>query len=318
MKSAENSVLIGLLAYPGAQASALHGLSEFFSVATENRPSESVPALVPQIVELDDTLVASLPLEKAFHVIICPPRLQNAPPRVSASQISWLQAQHKAGCVMCSVCAGVLILAQAGLLDGRQATTHWQLSDGFQQQFPQVNFKPDQILIDNGDIITAGGVMAWVDMGLHLIERFHSPTLMLSIARQFVVESGKREQRYFSSFQPKLSHGDQAILRVQHFLQKSLSDSHTLHSMADLAGLSERTFGRRFKLLTGMTPLSYLHHVKVEEARKRLELSSDSFGEIAWAVGYKDTEAFRNVFLRIVGLGPKEYRSRFGITNRHR
>ncbi len=315
MVGEDGHIKIGLVNFPGAQQSALLGLSDLFQTATDlGKPVSALP-LEPVIIELPGKASKSLPDPGGLNVIICPPRLQNEAPTIMSSELAWLDAHHSAGCVICSVCAGAFILARAGLLDGRPATTHWQLKETFQIEFPDVLLETDKLLIDDGDIITAGGVMAWVDLGLRLIERFHSPALMLAVARQFLVEPGRREQRYYSSFSPQLGHGNKGVLKVQHWLQRSYPDNPTIKGMAEIAGMSERTFLRRFQEITKLTPIAYLQELRVEKTRSMLELSSDSFSQIAWQVGYEDPAALRKVFMRIVGLGPKEYRRRFGIAD---
>ena len=306
---------IGLLDYSGAQKSALFGLIDFFETATLLSDAVSTRPLMPALIELAGDPIAALPEPGTLDVIICPPRLHKDAPSIMPFELEWLRAHHQTGCVMCSVCAGAFLLAKAALLDGRSATTHWQLKDQFQAQFPNVLLDTEKLIIDDGDVITAGGVMSWIDLALRIIERFHSPSLMLNVARQFLVESGRREQRYYSSFAPQLGHGNQAILKVQHWLQKSYPEHQTINGMAKIAGMSERTFLRRFQMSVGLTPISYLQALRVEKARSLLELSSDSFSQIAWQVGYQDPTSFQKIFLRTIGLSPKEYRRRFGISD---
>jgi len=314
MTCKNHQIKIGLVNFPGAQQSALLGLGDLFQAATNLAEPYSAPSLETVHIELLGNPSNSLPECGTLDAIICPPRLQEGAPLVSISELAWLKSHHDAGCLICSICAGAFILASAGLLNDRPATTHWQLKDAFHIEFPDVLLDTDKLLIDDGDIVTAGGVMAWIDLGLHLIERYQSPILMLSVARQFLVEPRRREQRYYSSFSPQLGHSDKGILKVQHWLQRSYRKHQTIKDMAEIAGMSERTFLRRFHKLTGLTPIAYLQTLRVEKARALLELSTDSFSQIAWNVGYQDPAALRKIFIRIVGLGPKEYRKRFGVT----
>ena len=308
-----DNITIGLLDFSGAQKSALFGLVDFFETASILADTGSTGQLNPVLIKPDGKSTTNLPEPGSLNAIICPPRLRDDAPLTVLPELEWLVAHHGAGCVMCSVCAGAFVLAQAGLLDGRSATTHWRLKERFQAEFPDVRLETEKLLIDDGDIITAGGVMAWVDLGLRLIERFHSPALMLNVARHFLVEAGRREQRYYSSFAPQLGHGNKAILKVQHWLQQSYPERQTIKGLAEIAGMSERTFLRQFQKRVGLTPISYLQSLRVEKARSQLELSSDSFSQITWQVGYGDPAAFRKIFLRIIGLSPQEYRRRFGV-----
>jgi len=316
MPPPRETITIGLLDYAGAQKSALYGLADFFDTATHFVADEPLPQLVPVMMRFDGETTAPLPPPATLDVLICPPRLRDDVPPLSPDEIAWLRAHHAAGCLMSSVCAGAFILAAAGLLLGRTVTTHWRLQEAFQTRFPDVRLDIEKLLIDDGDIITAGGVMAWTDLGLHLIERFHTPTLMHEVARNFLVEPGQREQRYYSVFTPRFNHGNAAVLKVQHHLQHAYATPQTLAQMADIAGLSSRSFQRQFKQSLGMTPIAYLQLLRLEKARQMLELTTESFARIAWQVGYQNVAGFSGIFKRTVGLGPQEYRRRFGMANR--
>lgn len=213
---------------------------------------------------------------------------------------------------MASVCSGAFLLAEADLLDGRRVTTHWRHANSFRQKYPKTIIDTDRLLVDLGDIVTAGGVMAWTDLALHMIQRFGSRRMMMGVARMFVLDPPEREQSYYASFIPDTNHPDRQIAEVQALLQDSLGAAHSISSLARNAGMSERSFLRRFKMATGLTPVTYLQCLRVEAARSRLELTRDSFERISWDVGYGDTAAFRRVFRRIVGLSPSDYRRRFG------
>jgi len=214
---------------------------------------------------------------------------------------------------LASVCAGAFPLAEAGLLDGRAVTTHWALATELAARFPQVQVLPERMLIDGGDLITAGGVMAWTDLGLALVSRLLGPTIAAETARFLVVDLNRLSQRHFSRFVPRFDHGDAAILSVQQWLQGPAMAEATLAGMAARAGLGERTFLRRFRGATGMKPTQYCQQLRVNKARELLELTRQSIEQVAWQVGYQDGSAFRKVFARLVGLSPGDYRRRFGV-----
>jgi transcriptional regulator GlxA family with amidase domain len=163
-------------------------------------------------------------------------------------------------------------------------------------------------------MITAGGIMAWTDLGLRLIDRFLGPSVMLATARYFLIDAAGREQRFYSSFSPRLNHGDEAVLRVQHWLQKNGLRHVTLVDMAAYAGLEERTFLRRFPKATEFNPTEYCQRLRIGKAREMLELSGRTIGQVAWDVGYQDEGAFRKVFQKVMGLNPGDYRKRFGVS----
>ena len=173
-----------------------------------------------------------------------------------------------------------------------------------------------RLLIDDGDIISAGGMMAWTDLGLKLVDRFLGPTVMCDTARFFLVDPPGREQRYYSVFSPDLTHGDPAVLKVQHWLQATGAQDMSLAALAARAGLEERTLLRRFRKATGLTPIDYCQRVRVGKAREMLQFGHLAIDAIAWEVGYGDPGAFRKVFHRITGLTPGEYRRRFSVERR--
>jgi transcriptional regulator GlxA family with amidase domain len=154
--------------------------------------------------------------------------------------------------------------------------------------------------------------MAWTDLGMRLIDRLLGPSIMVETSRFFLVDAGGREQRHYRSFAPRLTHGDEAILRVQHWLQAKGARAVSVADMAREAGLEGRTFQRRFKAATGIKPTEYVQCVRVEKARELLQFTKRTVDQIAWSVGYEDSTAFRRVFNRLVGVSPGDYRRRFG------
>lgn len=304
----KHPLTIGIAAYPESQSAAIHGLQDLFAVASrfQQDQSEQARPVETQIIQnftKDDSRLEAL---------ILPPALG---PRISGAKeqtlVNWVQDHHRRGALICSICAGAFPLAASGLLDGRQATTHWALASDFSNRFPQVQLQAERLLIDDGDIITAGGLMAWTDLGLRLIARFLGPALMLQVARFFLIDTGERAQSFYSSFSPNLTHGDDAILRAQHWVQKRFADQVSVIDMARNARLEPRTFGRRFQSATNLSPSEYLQQLRIAKARERLELSQASIETIARDVGYMDISAFRRMFHKVVGLSPGEYRKRF-------
>lgn len=305
---------IGILVYPDSQHSAVLGLTDLLEAADRLRKAKGVSAAGIEVKHwhAKDGLPAP---QRPLDALILPPSLGGEPPaRMDPALIRWIQQRHKEGTLICSVCAGAFLLAATGLLDGRAATTHWALAEAFARRFPTINLDTDRLLIDDGDLITAGGLMAWVDLGLKLVDRFLGPAIMLTTARFFLVDPGGREQRFYSTFAPHLTHGDAVILKLQHWLQARSAERLTVPMMARRAMVGERTFLRRFNKATGLNPTQYLQLIRVGKARELLESSALAMDEIAWQVGYEDPGAFRKVFMKIMGLSPGEYRRRFGTS----
>ena len=320
------SLEIGLLRYPGAQLAAVHGLGDLFEVANRmaaDQGRQGVTRLRVSHWQADEAgqlqrTFDSLPqTDGAPQVVILPPCLDDtAEQPLAACYRDWLREQHAAGVLLASVCAGAFALAEAGLLDGRTVTTHWALAAQMAARFPQVQVQPERMVIDDGDLITAGGLMAWTDLGLALVTRLLGPTIAAETARFLVVDLNRESQRHFSSFAPILDHGDVAVLGVQRWLQAEGGAEASLADMATRAGLGERTFLRRFRAATGLKPTEYCQQLRVSKARELLEFSRQSIEQVAWQVGYADSGAFRKVFTRLVGLSPGDYRRRFGTAAR--
>ena len=324
MGTRQEDIEIGLLIYPECQLAASYGLTDLFRVA--NRLRNQLTSVDTRQLRVSHWALnsANQRVERVFDthdrpkrpltVLILPPSLDTEPGGEGiASHVRWLTAQHAAGTTVCSICAGAFLLAESGLLNGRSATTHWIHADALAKRFPQIRIDADKLIIDEGDLVTAGGVMAWVDLGLKLIERFLSPTIMLSTARYLLVDAGGRQQRFYSSFAPRMGHGDKCVLRLQHWLHKHSSESIAIPAMAARVNMGVRTFLRRFHKATGMTPTQYVQQLRVLKARESLEFSMLTVNEIAWTVGYEDPGSFRRVFRGVVGLCPMDYRRRFGV-----
>lgn len=310
---------IGVLEFSGAQQAAVHGLMDFMQTAARldvEQHALRAPRLAVQRVARRDLRVRTTS-EPGWHALILPPSVTGIPSAAQAAPWrNWLIEQHARGTRLCSVCAGAFVLAETGLLDGRRATTHWALEEHFAMRFPHVRLDTARLLIEEPDLITAGGVMAWMDLSLRLIEQLTAPAVMLATARMFLVDPAAREQSYYASHVPRVGHGDAAILRVQQWLQERAHTRLSLETMARRAQLGERTFLRRFQSATGQTPIHYVQQLRVARARELLERSALPVDEVAWKVGYEDPGAFRKVFLRIVGLSPAAYRTRFTSAGR--
>lgn len=315
---------IGLVLYPHVQLAGVYGLTDLFTVAnriSRERLGEDAPLLRVshlRYVEPGGSMVRSFDTRPGEHgdpsILVLPPSLQH-PDRFSdvAGLALYLKARHAAGAILASVCAGTFLLAEAGVLDGRLATTHWAHADALSERFSEVRVDAEKLIIDDGDIITAGGLMAWTDLGLTLVERLLGAGVMMETARAMLIDPPGREQRSYSRFSPRLMHGDAAVLKVQHWLQQASPREASVGAMARQAGLEERTFQRRFRRATGLAPVEYCQLLRIGKARDMLETTSLSVEQIAARAGYTDPKSFRKVFARITGLTPSEYRRRFSL-----
>ncbi|BCQ65178.1 hypothetical protein PBOI14_69280 [Pseudomonas sp. Boi14] len=181
--------------------------------------------------------------------------------------MGWLRQQHAAGATLGGVCVGSILLAESGLLDGRSATTHWTSAQAFAERYPQVRLEADKPIVDDGDLITSAGLMAWAELGLRLVNRLLGPSIASATARFLVMEHSASASQCGSNFAPILSHGDGAILKLQHWLQANGAVDVSLPVMAQQAGLEPRTLLRRFRAATGLKPTQYCQHLRVGKAR---------------------------------------------------
>jgi transcriptional regulator GlxA family with amidase domain len=315
---------LGVLIYPGAQMAAVHGLTDLFAVA--NRiAAEHQAAQLPVLrvshwqVEGDQpptrTYASHAGDDRALLAVLIPPSIGGfSAAQAPASLMQWLRDQHALGATLGGVCVGSLMLAESGLLDGRSATTHWTSAKTFAERYPNIRLKADTPIVDDGDLITTAGLMAWSELGLRLVDRLLGPSIATGTARFLVIEHSDSASECGSNFAPILGHGDAAILKVQHWLQSTGATEVSLTAMAERAGLEERTFLRRFRAASGLKPTEYCQHLRVGNAREMLEFSNGTIDHIAWTVGYQDPGAFRAIFKKITGLAPSDYRARFGVT----
>lgn len=306
--SPNSPIRLALVAYPGVQRSALEGMADMFALL----PRLTGAGAAGPAVDLIRVDAGNRP-EAAVDAFVFPPSLEATQAAPDHPLVHWARDRHAEGALACSVCAGAFWLGQAGLLDGRPATTHWALEAGFRASFPGVKLQPEHILIDDIDVVTAGGLMAWLDMGLHLVGLWFGADLATRLARHLLVDPAGREQRHYAGFRPPRSHGDVAILGVQRRMDTDFADPLPVAMLAAGAGMSERSFLRRFLRATGMSPAAYLQRLRVEKARGALERGGESTAGIAWAVGYRDVSAFSRAFKAVTGLSPGAYRDRFRI-----
>lgn len=312
---------VGLLLYPGCQMAMIHGMTDLLAIAGNFSEKHGGQRLrVSHWQRGDDGCFTRCYDTDPGNggepeVLIVPGRLSGpVTPEEAAPYARWLLNRHAHGATLVSNCGGAFLLASTGLLAGRRVTTHWAFADAFRARFPDVMVDPDKMVIEDGDIITAGGLMAWTDLGMRLVDRLLGPTVMMETGKFLLIDPAGREQRHYSKFAPTLTHGDEAILKVQHWLQAKGARDVGVREMAAEAHLEERTFLRRFRAATGLKPTEYAQKLRVGKARELLEFTNRPVDQIAWSVGYEDAGAFRKVFNRVTGLPPGDYRRRFGVS----
>jgi transcriptional regulator GlxA family with amidase domain len=224
-------------------------------------------------------------------------------PDIPAGVVSWLREKHAAGTSLVSVCSGAFILAKTGLADGRAVATHQICQEALAARFPRIVVDTSRRLIDHGDIVTAGGFLAWVDIGLFLVERNLGQAVRAETACVVLSDPASIEAGYFVGFPPPQSHRDKAVLKAQTWVHMRDGRGISLAAMAAMAGLQRRTFLRRFARVTGMTPLEYCRGVRIARARELLISGDTPQKMIAQSLGYRDVASFDACFAR-----PREWR----------
>jgi transcriptional regulator GlxA family with amidase domain len=234
----------------------------------------------------------------------------------SRDVINWLQEQFAGGTVLTAVCSGSILLAATGLLDGRKAATHWAMANMFRKLYPGVNLIADALITEQDNLVCSGGYNSFLDVSLHLVEKFCGPAVALQCSKIFVHDIGRRSQAPYSIFNGPRDHGNERILQIQEKLEKEYRKSFDFTELARRYGMGRRTLERHFKKATGETPLAYLQRIRVERAKQLLESGNASLDEISYQVGYMDTGFFRKLFVKYTSLRPSEYRARCTCTAR--
>jgi transcriptional regulator GlxA family with amidase domain len=218
--------------------------------------------------------------------------------------VKWLTEMHAGGAQLCSTCSGVLLLAETGLLDGKDATVHWMYAQTFQRNFPKVRLRLDR---------ASGTSTSWHDLILYLIAQHAGPTAAQAVAKYFAFQWHADGLSPYVIFEPVTGHGDAAIQKAQDWLSRHFSVANPIEQAARVSGIAERSFKRRFKSATGHAPIDYVQRLRVEEAKRRLERTQAPVDEISWKVGYEDPAFFRRLFKRITGVTAGVYRRKFHI-----
>ena len=310
------SINIAIINYPDALKSAVYGLEEILNLANQLCEEQGLKQRFEvSILQLGE--LAQAQAKSKQSAIILPPSIAgDFYLKPSEKLQNWLRQQHKQGSLLCSACAGSFIIAATGLLSKREATTHWGLMNDFADMYPDVKLTPNDIVKDDGDIITAAGMLSWLDLGLALVAKFTNHAIMRQLGKILVVDTGRREQRFYQQFSPRLHHGDDAVLSSQKTIQSDYPSQLNVSELAANNDLSEATFVRRFSQATGFKPNEYIQRTRIQKACDQLESSQKTVELIASDVGYDDVNNLRRNFVRITGLSPSAFKQRFVATTK--
>lgn len=228
--------------------------------------------------------------------------------------IDWMGRQYRQGAEIASVCTGAYLLAAAGLLEGKSCSTHWLAANRFKELYPNVNLQADKLITDEQGIYTNGGAYSFLNLILYLIEKYYDRETAIFCAKVFQIDMDRHSQSAFIIFKGQRTHSDELVKRAQAYLESKVDEKISIEHLAARFSIGRRNFDRRFIKATGNTPTEYAQRVKIETAKKAFETSPQTINEVMYQVGYSDQKAFREVFRKITGLSPLEYRNRYNKT----
>ncbi len=325
-----------LLALPHCAASSVHGILDILTTAnychalTVGREAQKIFNM--QVVTIDDQPVHAYngsAIQPTISINDARPDIVITASAIEAISSANVLSQHlealqavyaqlrdwyNSGVLLASACTGTFLLAEAGLLEGKTVTTHWRAAEQFRRRYPDIHLEADKLLIDNGDIISAGGATAFIELCFHIIERFESQAIASAVSKLHVFDGRREQQAPYVMFSGFKSHKDERVKHAQEWMEQNYAGQFAMDDVAARVGLGARTFKRRFKEATGETPIGYLQQVRIEAVKHLLETTLQSFNEIIWKVGYEDISSFRRLFKRDTGCTMEQYRRRFSYS----
>lgn len=329
---------VALLVFPETSASVVFGMLDLLASAGRDWPlivdgAPGLQLIEPVIVAREaGSLVVSngIPVVATASLADCPPAGVICVPEVNlppgtplagrfAAEIDWLRRRYEAGATLATACSGAMLLAEAGLLAGCEATTHWAWCDVLARDYADVKVRGQRALVvagEGGRLVMAGGGSTWLDLALYVIARLAGTEAAMHVARLNLIDWHSAGQQPFARLARTRQVDDAGIARCQTWIAEHYMEAAPVAAMAKLSGLAERTFKRRFQQATGMTPMDYVHTLRIEEAKQMLEAGDMPVEAIAQEVGYEDAAFFGRLFRREVMLTPAQYRRRFQTMRR--
>ncbi|MES2827953.1 MAG: helix-turn-helix domain-containing protein [Bacteroidota bacterium] len=230
---------------------------------------------------------------------------------VNGELISWLAEQHRKGTEIASICTGAFLLAAAGLLKGKSCSTHWLAADTFRAQFPDINLQTDRLITEENGIYTNGGAYSFLNLIIYLVEKYFDRQTAIFCAKVFQIEIDRDSQSSFIIFAGQKSHDDVVVKEVQAYIETHVQEKISIADLSSKFAVGRRNFDRRFIKATGNTPIEYAQRVKIEAAKKSFETSSKNIKQVMYETGYSDVKAFREVFRKVTGMSPMEYKLKY-------
>ncbi len=247
------------------------------------------------------------------NLIVIPSLNHNYQQAVSRNQplIDWIENHYKNGAEVASICTGAFLLASSGLLNEKSCSTHWAFADTFRSMFPNVNLQPDRLITDESGIYTNGGAYSFLNLIIYLVEKYFDRQTAIFCSKVFQIEMDRNSQSEFVIFSGQKLHSDEVVRQAQVYIEEHISEKISVEKLSARFAVSRRNFDRRFIKATGNTPVEYVQRVKTEAAKKAFETNRKPINEVMYEVGYSDVKAFREVFKKITGMSPLEYRNKY-------
>ena len=333
MKSATRPLQALIVAVPETAGSALYGMFDVLS-ATGNiwqtlvRSGDERHPIQPRIISTTKQPFHcgnGIPVQPHLEIksktkadIIILPELWLGPDEDFHGRypelIDWIKQQYKKGTFIYSACSGSIMLAETGLLNGCDATSHWGYEDLFRKHYPKINFRSEPNLAfanPKGRIVTAGGTTSWHDLAIHIIARHCSPGEAMNIARVYLLKWHGEGQLPYATLVRRNPHADSVVRNCENWLTKNYRKKNCISQIVKNSKVPERSLKRRFKSATGSSLIEYIQNLRVEESKRQLENSNTPVDDISVNVGYEDPAFFRRLFKRSTGLTPSQYRRMF-------
>jgi transcriptional regulator GlxA family with amidase domain len=235
----------------------------------------------------------------------------NATVKRNKAMIDWIHAQYRKGAQVASICTGAFLLASSGLLHGKSCSTHWSAADELRLKFPEIDIKMGKVITDERGIYTNGGAYSFLNLIIYLVEKYYNRDTAIYCAKVFQIEIDRQSQLSFVIFKGQKDHRDDLIRKAQEYIERHPHEKISIEDLSSRLAVGRRNFDRRFIKATGDTPLEYSQRVKIESAKRAFETSTKSVHEVMYQVGYSDAKAFREVFRKITGLSPLDYRRKY-------
>jgi transcriptional regulator GlxA family with amidase domain len=225
--------------------------------------------------------------------------------------IPWIVEQYNQGSEVASLCVGAFLLASTGLLNGKKCSTHWGFQNEFREMYPDVEVVEGNIVTEEKRIYSSGGAHSYWNLLLYLVEKYTNRETAVLASKYFAIDIDRDSQSAFAMFKGQKDHKDKEILKAQEFIEKNIDERISIDELAKMATTGRRTFERRFKQATNNSVLEYIQRIKIEAAKRQFETSRKNINEVMYDVGYTDTKAFRELFKKLTGLTPIEYRNKY-------